>query len=76
MDTRKERVYSMIVIDYFTRFIVAELITKKANILENTALVEWCGLRYIPETHITGNGKEFQNAKFKGMLKTLELNTT
>lgn len=63
--------YIITTIDYFTRFFVAQVIPDKRASTVKKVVEEWRGLSYIPETLITDNGKEFQNAEFREMLASL-----
>lgn len=66
-------IYIIIAIDYLGRFIVAQVIQNEITNTVKKSIEEWSALRYIPETLITDNGKEFQNTEFEKMLSSLEI---
>lgn len=65
IDVREEGKYVVTAIDYFTRFICAEVLGNKKAETVIGIIKNWCKDGYIPEKIISDNGKEFVNDKFR-----------
>ncbi|KRH93832.1 LTR Retrotransposon, partial [Pseudoloma neurophilia] len=71
IDMRREGIYILVGIDYFSRFIVTKSIKDKSAKTVCDVIKEWIGLGYIPETLISDNGREFMNEEFKSMCQSM-----
>lgn len=71
MDLRSKEGYVLVGIDYFLRFVVAEIIKEKSAGQIKKALKNWFGYGGIPEEIITDNGREFSNEMITEYLKNI-----
>lgn len=59
MDLKKDRSCVVVAIDYFTIFIVAEVIPDVKAVIVKKMVKKWCSSKSISELLITGNDREF-----------------
>lgn len=70
---RKDGVYVIVAIDYFTRFIVAKVKPDKKSVIVERIVRGSCSNGYLSESMITDNDRGFQNDEFKKFIRTLRI---
>lgn len=76
MKSRKDGVYMVVGIDYYTRLITCAVINEKIGFKVTEIIVKWFKEGYISEEIITDNGREFISGEFKEMCTKYGINHT